>query len=122
MSKPFATKYGGNDWERDTTETSRLLSDSIRIAQDTEAIGENTASDLIAQGEILHKTRSFLDSMIDIGDSARESIQTIRDKANRKKFVLKAIIVILFAANITVIYLRSQNGGSLWPAKEPERI
>lgn len=118
MSGPYSNRGdSANRWQNETSETTRLLSDSLRIARETEDVGEKAAQDLIAQREILDKSRSFLDSIIDIGDSARESIQAIRAKAYQRKMNLWMIIALLFVFNVYVLYLRWENDGSLFPKK-----
>jgi len=116
MSRPSNYDAKGQ-WRNDQSETTRLLKDSVRIAHETEEIGETTASKLISQREMLTKTRNYLDSIIDIGDSARESILAIRARAYRRKFNLWLTIALLAVANLYVIFIRWRNGGSLWSKK-----
>mmetsp|Transcript_24402 Transcript_24402/g.33469 ORF Transcript_24402/g.33469 Transcript_24402/m.33469 type:complete len:117 (+) Transcript_24402:259-609(+) len=97
-----------------SNETSRLLYDSVRIAKETEDIGNATAEELIMQGEKLKSTKNYLDSMKSLTDNARVSIKGIKSKVLRKKLYLWIIIIGLFLANFSVIVTLIRNHGKLF--------
>mmetsp|Transcript_8161 Transcript_8161/g.8179 ORF Transcript_8161/g.8179 Transcript_8161/m.8179 type:complete len:128 (-) Transcript_8161:387-770(-) len=95
-------------------ETTRLLLNSRRIANETEEIGERTMEEMIYQRGMLEDTGDHLASMKNISQSARKSIRQLQDRLFRKKLVLWGVIIVLFFANLGVIITLINNGGSLF--------
>ena len=52
--------------------------------------------------------------MENISSSAKSMIQVIRSKSNRKEYILKTIIVLLFVLDVTLMLIVIKNGGSLF--------
>jgi hypothetical protein len=87
MSKPGSNRY------ETPQETTRLLYDSMRVARETEVIGELTAEELRFQRESLTNAGSKVNAMRGITTSARANIQTIENKIRRQKLMLWIIMI-----------------------------
>ncbi len=111
MSKPGSTRYDSPQ------ETTRLLYDSMRVARETEVIGELTADELRFQRESLTNAGSKVTAMRGITTSARANIQTIENKIRRQKLILWIVMIGLGISNIAVIVTLWRNGGTFYSSK-----
>ena len=111
MSKPGSNRY------ETPQETTRLLYDSMRVARETEVIGELTAEELRFQRESLTNAGLKVNAMRGITTSARDNIQTIESKIRRQKLMLWIIMIGLGVSNIAVIITLWRNGGTFYSSK-----
>lgn len=95
-------------------ETSRLLSDSIKIAKNTENIGNDTIIEMGHQKESLQESSERLSIINNITKAARFNFKKIRDYRNRKKVILWLVIILLGLLNLIVLYTMFENGGKLY--------
>lgn len=109
MSVP---KYGTYE------ESSSLLMNSAKLAQETHEIAELVVEDMQDQGSKLEETRSYLGAMRELTDVAKGSIKSMRAKAQRKRFYLWVAIISLGIANVLVIVQLIRNHGSLFSQEQ----
>jgi hypothetical protein len=108
--KPL-TAYGR---EVTPNETSRLLTDSIKIAKNTDNISNDTIIEMVNQKNTLQDSSERLSIINNISKSARLNFKRIRDYRNRKKLILWLIIILLGILNLYLLYIMFENGGKLY--------
>ena len=110
-----AKRYGTYN---DFNETSRLLSDSARLAQETDRLGAAVVTELQEQGAVLKDSEKTLSSMRHLAAMAKDSIQSIHHAEHRTRFYLWSAMISLGIANIVVIVQLVRNRGSLYSREE----
>ncbi|KAJ1418620.1 hypothetical protein B484DRAFT_400425 [Ochromonadaceae sp. CCMP2298] len=100
-------------WGRNVppTETTRLLSENVRISKETENI--DTVLEMERQGEELDETQFKVEDILAMAEAARLSAQTIRFKVYQQRFKLWLGIIAVCIINILLILRMSYNKGAL---------
>jgi t-SNARE complex subunit (syntaxin) len=98
-----------------TEETTGLLEESMRLAHETEHIGDATLEELQNQGDVLYRSKRNLSNIQDMTNSAHESVRQIQQKIFQRKIMLWAIMLVLFVIIFIMLLVMFRNGGSLRP-------
>lgn len=85
---------------------SRRLEDSHRLALETEEVGQNILTDLRTQGEQLHHVRDTLHEADSYIDKASRTLKGMARRMATNKMITAAIIVVLVALILLVLYLK----------------
>ncbi|KAJ8602216.1 hypothetical protein CTAYLR_003649 [Chrysophaeum taylorii] len=104
--------YGSMDPK--SSESNRLLDDSLMVTDESGRIGEETLSKLQAQRETLEAASAQAVSTQSTTQQARTVMRNIEFKVFKEKAVLTLIIVVLLAIDGGLAYLLVQNKGSFF--------
>mmetsp|Transcript_21324 Transcript_21324/g.35695 ORF Transcript_21324/g.35695 Transcript_21324/m.35695 type:complete len:107 (+) Transcript_21324:145-465(+) len=101
-------------WGRDVpNESTRLLSQNVRISKETEMIAESTVEDIERQGEQLDETQYKVGAIKDIAEEARSSARTLKFKVYGQQAKLWTCIVCIALIDICLIVRMWYNNGSI---------
>lgn len=104
----------GNQHEFGTSkETTRLLTEGMVHARESEEVALATGDALRDQRGALESVRENVDNMKGVSLSAAESIRQLDLKTSRRKLCLWAVVIILFIANVSVLIAMWKHGGKI---------
>lgn len=105
----------GNQHDFGTSkETTRLLTEGMVHARESEEVALSTGDTLRDQRGVLESVRSNVDNMKGVSMSAAESIRQLDLKTTRRKMCLWAVVIILFIANISAVMAMWKHGGKIF--------
>mmetsp|Transcript_22623 Transcript_22623/g.42225 ORF Transcript_22623/g.42225 Transcript_22623/m.42225 type:complete len:125 (+) Transcript_22623:142-516(+) len=109
------TKYGATDYNgSEVSAFQRKLNETHLLAKANENIAGDVLDEMQQQRVTLDQAHDDLTSMQRISTSAKNMIQAIQNKSNRKEITLKAVIIGLFILDAVLIGIVIKNGGSLF--------
>ena len=102
------------DFGTNSRETTRLLSEGMAEARESEEVALRSNEVLREQRGILEGVRRNVDNMKGISLTASESIRQIDLKTTRRKVFLWIIVITLLVANILVAVAMWKHGGKIF--------
>ncbi|KAJ1452078.1 hypothetical protein M885DRAFT_528122 [Pelagophyceae sp. CCMP2097] len=119
MSDTFSSMHIGTRDDRSdallgpSSQSDRLLDDSLRVNEETEQIGTATLEQMRRQREQLEGASGLARDTHQVTRSARRTLQEIAWKIFREKLVLLCVILLLIAIDFGLAYRLGSNSGKL---------